>query len=135
MKPGKPLERRTPLQAKAPMSRSWWPRRREPSDPALPKQRPSKMGKPIPLSVRRALAARSGGVCERCGCQPAVHAHHRQKRSQGGEHTVANLVHLCVVCHDAVHRAGESAYRTGWLVPRGVDPATVTAVPLGERVR
>jgi hypothetical protein len=92
------------------------------------------MGNPIPLSVRRAVQERAGGRCERCGAI-GVHWHHRQTRSQGGQHTAENGVWLCVFCHDWAHANPAQAYATGWLVRRGVDPATVRPVPLRERVQ
>ncbi|MFR5760709.1 MAG: HNH endonuclease [Oscillospiraceae bacterium] len=30
--------------------------------------------------------------------------HHKQQHKDGGENTVENLITLCNVCHDAIHR-------------------------------
>lgn len=81
--------------------------------------------KPIPLSVRRAVAARSGGLCEFCEHALAVHVHHRKLRSQGGEHATDNLIHLRAACHDFAHRNPRSAQALGLIAPRHRDPADV----------
>ena len=54
------------------------------------------------------LFARSGGVCEFCGRQPATEVHHRKFRSRGGGHNIENLLHLCgwgnhTGCHGLAH--------------------------------
>lgn len=86
---------------------------------------------PSRLSARllRLLVKTVNEHCARCG-KPAGHIHHRKRRSQGGDNSPANLVPLCVLCHDWVHRNPEQAYREGWLVRSWQDPAEVPAVPL-----
>ena len=63
--------------------------------------------------VVKAVNARDGYKCRVCGkrCNPEAvtllekgHHHHIVYRSAGGEDTTANLVTLCVLCHDAEHR-------------------------------
>jgi 5-methylcytosine-specific restriction endonuclease McrA len=49
----------------------------------------------------RVCRARVGGV----GMLAAVHHHHLEYRSRGGDHSTANVVSLCVRCHSAVHAA------------------------------
>ena len=107
-----PLRRKTPIKA----------------DPALAKRRPRKGLKPIPLSARRAVAARSGGVCEACGAAAASHVHHRKLRSQGGDNSPENLLHLCAGpggCHGRIHASPLRSYELGLLVRSTDDPATV----------
>lgn len=75
--------------------------------------------------ARRVLATRSDGVCETCGRRRATDYHHRQNRSQGGTWSPAAALHLCRRCHHTVTTHPEAAYRHGWLVYRGDDPAQV----------
>lgn len=88
------------------MSRSWWPREREPSDPALPKHGRSKMP-PVSKArieqnkTRRAaeralgMNAQHEGVCARCGRFTVVNGHERLARSQGGDPSKPD----CLLCH------------------------------------
>lgn len=83
----------------------------------------------IPQGVRDALAARSGGVCERCGRERATQAHHRRPRAMGGSrdghtNTLANLLHLGDSCHEWVESYRAEATRNGWLVRQGYNPET-----------
>jgi 5-methylcytosine-specific restriction endonuclease McrA len=56
--------------------------------------------KAIPLPVRRAVRARSGGVCERSWCDsPARDLDHNIPQALGGPDTVENIIHLCGGCH------------------------------------
>lgn len=94
-------------------------------DPALPKQGRSRMGKTIPLAVRREVSERSGFRCE-LGCgERAIHLHHRRLRSQGGKHEPANLLHVCRAHHDAIHANPERSYCLGWLVRSWASPEDV----------
>ncbi|WP_261796836.1 HNH endonuclease [Corynebacterium provencense] len=54
---------------------------------------------------------------------PPQQIHHRQMRSQGGEHTIENGIFLCHACHAWVHAHPKWAYRAellvhGWEEPR-----------------
>lgn len=69
--------------------------------------------------VRPCVLARDGYVCRRCLdplCKP-LEVHHRKARSQGGAHTMQNLVTLGRACHAAVtdHRAAD--WRA-WVITR-----------------
>jgi 5-methylcytosine-specific restriction endonuclease McrA len=103
-----PLVRRTPLQA----------------DPALAKKRPHRGLNPIPLKTRWAVHARDRW-CVAGGCTGATHVHHRKLRSQGGDHSLANLILLCGPHHDAVHANPALGYELGFLVRSFDDPALV----------
>jgi hypothetical protein len=101
-----PLKRRTELRAK----RAWRPKRRKAD---------------IPASVRAYVEGRSWGWCELmewtdCG-QRATHMHHKRLRSQGGQHTASNLLHVCANCHNHIHTSGAVAYARGWLTRTGDD--------------
>lgn len=80
----------------------------------------------IPAKVKRAVEARSGGVCEGCGQRPAVEMHHRKFRSRGGKHEVVNLLHLCgwgnhSGCHGVAHD-GDRGVALGWAVNSWDEP-------------
>lgn len=68
--------------------------------------------------VLPALWARSGGVCEVCRSAPAVHPHHRLRRSQGGKNDLDNLLAVCAEDHRLIHDHPEYSYAQGWLVRR-----------------
>lgn len=76
---------------------------------------------PVPPKVRAEVEERSGGRCEmptlavRCPMR-ATHMHHRKMRSQGGDHSAANLLHLCGFHHDYIHAHPAESYANGWLV-------------------
>lgn len=97
------------------------------------------------------LACRSGGRCEAGGepfdavNQPSIH--HRVPRGMGGtsDPGVHDLHRLLYVCggrlagvqghHGYLEANRELAYRMGWLVPMGVDPAEWPLIlPGGRRV-
>lgn len=65
---------------------------------AKPVVKPKQPKDPIPAHTRAALKERSGSVCERCSAARATEAHHVQAR-RGGDHSLANLKHLCSLCH------------------------------------
>lgn len=96
LKRGGPLKRRTPLRS-----------RPEPSHLRDAKQ---------------AVRDRSGGRCEVAGpvCTGSgEHFHHVLRRSQGGKHSAANLLHACAADHRWIHEHPEDSYRMGWLKRSG----------------
>jgi 5-methylcytosine-specific restriction endonuclease McrA len=63
--------------------------------------------KNIPVKVAAAVLERDHNQCQICGTggENRLQLHHwRSFRSQGGPHTQDNLVTLCFVCHELVHR-------------------------------
>lgn len=56
---------------------------------------------------------RADGTCEGCGERSAEQMHHRRFRSRGGKHVVANLVHICHLCHGRAHGPNPPA---GWAI-------------------
>ena len=114
VKRSKPLVARTPLRNKKPLQRKPMRRHHAPG---------------IPPKIRAAVERRSHGLCQAMleGCTVvATDVHHRKMRSQGGEHTLDNLVHLCHRCHIVgIHHNTGWAYLHGWLVRRDDDPAVV----------
>lgn len=97
-----PLKRKTPLRRGAFRSK---PRR----DPITPE-------------TRAEVVARSGYWCEARYCvhedgkylRRATHMHHIRRRRHG-DHSAANLLHVCAWCHDWIHRNVKEAKEKGWL--------------------
>lgn len=52
----------------------------------------------------------------------AVHTHHRKRRSQGGDGSPANLLAVCLNCHQQIHDHPALAYERGWLVHSWDEP-------------
>jgi 5-methylcytosine-specific restriction protein A len=126
-----PLTRKTPLAATKGMSPARELKRGE------TKPRPPRNTGPTP-AVRRTIAERAAGACERCGktITGAYSVHHRKPRGMGGTrdpqaNSPSNLVMLCGSattpdgCHTAVERFRQSAVTTGFIVNRAADPETV----------
>ena len=97
----------------------------------------------MPEAVARAVIERSEDVAGWPSCEfmiPGVcnymgeQLHHRQLRSQGGQHTVTCLVYICSDCHGAVHGLGKESYDNGWLVHGWDDPADEPVLRRGQWV-
>lgn len=82
--------------------------------------------------ARSAVYRRSQGMCERCGNAPAADWHHRKNRSQGGDWSPANGLHLCRPCHGYVTEHPAASYSAGWLVRGAYEPRTVPATYRGR---
>ena len=71
-------------------------------------------------AVTPLLKSRSGGRCEvsqgesRCWF-PADHRHHVRMRSQGGDHSLENLLHVCQEHHEYIHMFPAWSYAHGYL--------------------
>lgn len=76
--------------------------------------------------MRDLVKGRAGQNCERCAVG-VMHGeiHHRKNRSQGGQHTLQNLVFLCPPCHQWVTVHPRVAGVEGWHVKPWCDPAIV----------
>lgn len=83
-----------------------------------------------------ALLRRSGGRCERKGCDlyaTGLERHHRQRRTVGGDR-LSNLLALCSLCHRWITEHPEEARANGWIVSTSEpDPAAVPVVIEGWR--
>lgn len=101
-------EKREP-KAKAPMKRS-----------AMKKSISAKS--PEEVSARALVAARSRGLCERCGSGGGLEKAHRIGRGVGGPWTASNLLDLCSACHSYNHRHPTQAYESGQHLRSGRDP-------------
>lgn len=74
----------------------------------------------MPAAVAEAVLERADGACEGMVRGVCVgtggHLHHRMMRSQGGRHTVENLVLLCHACHKYVHDNPAFGYKSDLLI-------------------
>lgn len=70
------------------------------------------------------------GVCVGVG----QHWHHRQLRSQGGEHKPENGLFICHLCHDHIHKHPKESYENGWLVRSHEQPENIPVSRRGCRV-
>ena len=135
MKPGKPLQRRTPL-AGNPDTHREWVRRSQDTARAKAQQTPQRpSAQPGESRARRLVRKRSGGLCEirldgRCTWW-ATEWSHRIRHSQGGPWTPSNGLAACHWCHLAItntngHRAEYRAL--GLVLDRDDNPAAEPAV-------
>lgn len=77
----------------------------------------------IPSGVRKAVISRDFDRCVRCATQ-GTEIQHRMRRREGG-HGLANLVRICRVCHEWVHRHPVEAHRLGLTVKTWEEPSEV----------
>lgn len=104
------------------------------------------IGKPIGFVTGRAwretkaqVKARDGG-CVRDGGTQNLDVHHRTPRGMGGTRNpliyfgMTNLITLCRSCHSDIERNvnREEAFRDGYIVQRGTDPASVPVRVFGR---
>ena len=70
---------------------------------ALPRARQT-----IPPALRRAVFLRDQRCCQVPGCSNAgwIDVHHIELRSEGGRHSLENLVCVCAAHHRAIHHGG-----------------------------
>lgn len=81
------------------------------------------------LATRQLVVDRDHRRCLRCSA-PGEQVHHRKPRGMGGSslpgiNSPENLILLCQRCHAFIESSRAEAYRDGWLVHRGDDPAEV----------
>ena len=62
----------------------------------------------------------------------AVHRHHRKMRSQGGCGCDANIMRVCMNCHEAIHHSPEKSYNLGQLVKSWQQPEDVAVVTVNR---
>jgi hypothetical protein len=101
-----PLKRTTPLRAKTTLKRSGPIKTRRRKEEGL-------------AEARKVVFSRSSGRCEarwEVCTGVAQHAHHRLRRSQGGQHTPENLLAVCARCHTAIHDNPARAFDLGHLL-------------------
>jgi hypothetical protein len=144
VKRGEPLARRTPLKAKTGLKPGKALQRRTPvARPNVPpkateagrRQRRARSGHltPIPRHVVAAVRARSGGRCEAKagrGCTGVgEHRHHRAGRGPGRDRPDL-ILDVCVPCHLAIHANPQRAYAAGWMLHRNgpLPPPPATGV-------
>ncbi len=67
--------------------------------------------------------------CERCGSTQGLQVHHRKLRKQGGTNDRANLIMLCMACHNYTHANPAWSRETGLLISAYADNPTERWVP------
>lgn len=80
--------------------------------------------------TQTAIPVEPATICERCRERPAVHTHHRQLVSQGGDDSPENTVRVCLECHQWIHDNPRDAAAAGWIVLSWQQAAEVVAEPL-----
>lgn len=76
------------------------------------------------ILARLECRERAGGLCEiatplcPAGLHQGAQAHHRLRRSQGGQDTPENLMWLCNGAHTHVHAHPAESFEKGWLLRR-----------------
>lgn len=89
--------------------------------------------KPHRLRDPKAIQAARREYCELCGRYGVIHVHHIRSKGAGGNDEADNLVSLCPICHDKVHRGLIERERLIQIRGRTVD-SQVSQDPL-RRVR
>lgn len=86
-------------------------------------------------ATRRIVSERSQATCELCGNWPGQSVHHRKNRSQGGNWSPANGMHLCgdgtTGCHGFITAHPTTSYQNGWLVRHAFTPAVIPVLYRG----
>ena len=67
-----------------------------------------KLGKQIYRRLMKQVLERDQWRCQKCGALENLQVHHKIKRSQLGDGSLANLVTLCAHCHMEEH--GQLSY-------------------------
>ncbi len=62
-----------------------------------------KLGKQIYRRLMKRVLERDSWRCRKCGSLENLQVHHKIKRSQLGDDSLANLVTLCAHCHMGEH--------------------------------
>lgn len=103
-----PLKRKTAIKRNTPLK-------------AVSKKRRGQRGVPQEIYAAVVLRDRSC-IAERLvptlNCWGRLDPHHKQRRSQGGEDTIENLVLLCRAHHDWVHANPAASLKLGLLTTR-----------------
>jgi hypothetical protein len=107
-----------------------------PRSPWLPTRRRQTASEAV-YRGRRAILLQEG--CRVCG-KDAEDVHHRKLRSQGGDHSWANLMPVCRRDHDQIHRNPAISHAAGWIVLRNEDPWRIRVLnmwelPTAQRIR
>ena len=92
----------------------------------------------VPKDIAEMVKDRADGHCEAANFATCTgfpeHLHHRQLRSQGGGHTVENLIAVCSSCHTWFHREVAVATSQGWIVRSVHEPGEVPMKYRGRTV-
>lgn len=136
MKPGKPLQRSTPMRRASFKSKAGAGLKCAGTTKSPRYTGPTK-------KMRDAVLARDDYTCQRCG--RGIHnqpysLQHLLPRGRGGKNTMRNLVTVCGsattpgMCHDWMeNQERRLATRDGWLVPNGINPDDWPVLRFGQR--
>jgi 5-methylcytosine-specific restriction endonuclease McrA len=69
----------------------------------LKKDKRIKLGKRHYQRLMKQVLTRDDWRCQKCGSLENLQVHHRVRRSQQGDDSLANLITLCAYCHMAEH--------------------------------
>lgn len=114
--------KRTKLKRGAPLPRGSGPKRCSRISRGTKLRPVGKRGRAIRrelANLRLSVLERDHHICQRCEdlfCRP-LDLHHRRARSQGGTHSLANLVTLGRPCHEAVTNLSAKDWRK-WVITR-----------------
>lgn len=72
--------------------------------------------------------------CAVCGVRIAVHKHHRKRRGEGDDRPI-NLLDVCFVCHEWIHKHPEEAHEMGLIVWTWEEPEDVPVKVSLERLQ
>ena len=147
MKPGKPLQRKTPLVAKTGLRRTTpMQQSAESVQPGAWKSAPRKAQRQVgpTAEVVDAVLEREHYSCALCGMGVGPEGrgvgwsiHHRLRRSQGVDHSIQNLLLLCgsgtTLCHGRVHAEPAAARAGGWMLSGRQEPLAVPVLIAGQR--
>lgn len=124
MKRGGRLKRNTPLRTTTPLAGSTPSQRAARLTRTVMAKKRAKVS-PEERAARKTVKARSQMVCEIHGNHPASDMHHRLNRSQGGQWSPENLLHICHAIHMQITVQPKRAMEQGWTVKSGRNPGDV----------
>lgn len=124
-----PMVRKSQLRQRKPMVRSAPLARRKTTATMTQAEREEKRAE---RAARKAVRARSGGVCEVCGMRRATDFHHRQNASQCGLWTAENGLGVDRLCHIWITENPIGARVRGWTVWSTEVPAEVALWRRGD---
>ena len=71
-------------------------------------------------NLKEYVVERDNRMCQACSCATENTPHHIIFRSQGGKNVSTNLITLCNVCHDKVHKTGKFKISPDTLLERAL---------------
>jgi 5-methylcytosine-specific restriction endonuclease McrA len=69
-----------------------------------PRQPRVRLGPEAYDDLRKKILARDNWHCQNCGAVENLQVHHIRSRSRLGDDSRENLITLCAICHESLHR-------------------------------